>query len=248
MEEMSEQRIALITGASRGIGRACAHALSQAGFKVALAARAVDKLEELAGEIRANGREAYVTALDLASAESIKEAVKKTAVEFGPVGVLVNNGGITKDGLAMRMSREDWDAVIQTNLTGSFLCTQAVIPGMLKARWGRIINIASVVGEMGNAGQANYVASKAGLIGLTKALAREIASRNVTVNAVAAGFIETDMTGVLGEEVKKRLLEAIPLGRMGASEDIAAAVAFLASDAAGYITGHVLDVNGGMYM
>jgi 3-oxoacyl-[acyl-carrier protein] reductase len=248
MEEMSEQRIALITGASRGIGRACAHALSHAGFKVALAARAVDKLEELAGEIRANGREAYVTALDLASAESIKEAVKKTAVEFGPVGVLVNNGGITKDGLAMRMSREDWDAVIQTNLTGSFLCTQAVIPGMLKARWGRIINIASVVGEMGNAGQANYVASKAGLIGLTKALAREIASRNVTVNAVAPGFIETDMTGVLGEEVKKKLLEAIPLGRMGASEDIAAAVAFLASDAAGYITGHVLDVNGGMYM
>lgn len=246
-KEMS-QRVAFITGASRGIGRACALALSEAGFRVALAARAVDKLEELAAELRAQGREAYVTPLDLASADSIKEAIKKTATEFGPIAVLVNNAGITKDGLAMRMRRDDWDAVIATNLTGAFLCCQAVMPGMLKERWGRIINVSSVVGQMGNAGQANYVASKAGLIGLTKALAREIASRNVTVNAVAPGFIETDMTGVLGDDVRAKLLEQIPLGRMGKGGEIAAAVAFLASEGAAYITGHVLDVNGGMYM
>ena len=245
---MSEQRVAFITGASRGIGRACAVALSNAGFRVAVAARAVDKLEELAAELRAQGRQVYVAPIDLASGDSIKEAIKRTAAEFGPIAVLINNAGITKDGLAMRMSRDDWDAVIQTNLTGAFLCCQAVMPAMLKARWGRIINVSSVVGQMGNAGQANYVASKAGVIGLTKALAREIASRTVTVNAVAPGFIETDMTGVLGDEVKKKLLEAIPLGRMGTGQEIAAAVAFLASDAAGYITGHVLDVNGGMYM
>jgi len=245
---MSDQRVAFVTGASRGIGRACAIALSSAGFRVALAARAVDKLEELAAELRAQGREVFVTPLDLASADSIKDAFKRTTAEFGPIAVLVNNAGITKDGLAMRMSRDDWDAVIQTNLTGAFLCCQAVMPAMLKARWGRIINVSSVVGQMGNAGQANYVASKAGLIGLTKALAREIASRTVTVNAVAPGFIETDMTGVLGDDVKKKLLEAIPLGRMGSADDIAAAVAFLASDAAVYITGHVLDVDGGMYM
>ena len=242
------QRVAFITGASRGIGRACALALSEAGFRVAIAARAVDKLEEVAAELREKGRDVFVVPIDLASGDSIKEAIKKTAAEFGPVAVLVNNAGITKDGLAMRMRREDWDTVIQTNLTGAFLCCQAVMPAMLKERWGRIINISSVVGQMGNAGQANYVASKAGLIGLTKALAREIASRNVTVNAVAPGFVETDMTGVLGDDVKTKLLEAIPLGRMGKSEDIAAAVRFLASDAAGYITGHVLDVNGGMYM
>jgi len=242
------QRVAFITGASRGIGRACAVQLAQAGFRVALAARAVDKLEELAAELKAQGHEAYVTPIDLASGDSIKEAFKKTAAEFGPVGVLVNNAGITKDGLAMRMRRDDWDAVIQTNLTGAFLCCKAVMPGMLKERWGRIINISSIVGEMGNAGQANYVASKAGLIGLTKALARELASRTVTVNAVAPGFIETDMTHVLGDEVKAKLLESIPLGRMGTADDIAAAVGYLASDAAAYITGHVLDVNGGMYM
>ena len=242
------QRVAFITGASRGIGRACALALSEAGFRVAIAARAVDKLEEVAAELREKGREVFVVPIDLASVDSIKEAIKKTAAEFGPVAVLVNNAGITKDGLAMRMRREDWDTVIQTNLTGAFLCCQAVMPAMLKERWGRIINVSSVVGQMGNAGQANYVASKAGLIGLTKALAREIASRNVTVNAVAPGFVETDMTGVLGDDVKSKLLEAIPLSRMGKSEDIAAAVRFLASDGAGYITGHVLDVNGGMYM
>ena len=242
------ERVAFITGASRGIGRACALALSEAGFRVALAARAIDKLEEVAAGIRAQGRDVFVTPIDLASADSIKDAFKKTAAEFGPIAVLVNNAGITKDGLAMRMRREDWDTVIQTNLTGAFLCCQAVMPGMLKERWGRIINIASVVGQMGNAGQANYVASKAGLIGLTKALAREIASRDVTVNAVTPGFIETDMTGVLSEEVKAKLLEQIPLGRMGKGEEIASAVRFLASEGASYITGHVLDVNGGMYM
>jgi 3-oxoacyl-[acyl-carrier protein] reductase len=242
------QRVAFITGASRGIGRACAVQLAQAGFRVAVAARAVDKLEELAAELRSQNHEVFVTPLDLASGDSIRDAFQKTAAEFGPVSVLVNNAGITKDGLAMRMRREDWDMVLQTNLTGAFLCCQAVMPFMLKERWGRIINITSIVGEMGNAGQSNYVASKAGLIGLTKALARELASRSVTVNAVAPGFIETDMTAVLGSQVRTKLLESIPLGRMGTGNDIAAAVAYLASDAAGYITGHVLDVNGGMYM
>ncbi len=241
-------KIAFVTGASRGIGRAIAVELARGGAKVALAARAVDKLEEVAAEIRALGREAYVVPIDLASADSIASAFKQTAAEFGPVAILVNNGAITKDGLAMRMKREDWDAVIQTNLTGAFLCIQQVLQPMMKARWGRIINVASVVGEMGNAGQANYVAAKAGLIGLTKAMAREIASRSITVNAVAPGFIDTDMTAVLSPEVKDRMMSAIPLARFGKPEDVAGAVCFLASEAAGYITGHVLDVNGGMYM
>lgn len=241
-------KIAFVTGASRGIGRAIAVELARGGAKVALAARAVDKLEEVAAEIRALGREAYVVPIDLASADSIASAFKQTAAEFGPVAILVNNGAITKDGLAMRMKREDWDAVIQTNLTGAFLCIQQVLQPMMKARWGRIINVASVVGEMGNAGQANYVAAKAGLIGLTKAMAREIASRSITVNAVAPGFIDTDMTAVLSPEVKDRMMSAIPLARFGKPEDVAGAVRFLASEAAGYVTGHVLDVNGGMYM
>lgn len=241
-------KIAFVTGASRGIGRAIAVELARGGAKVALAARAVDKLEEVAAEIRALGRDAYVVPIDLASADSIASAFKQTAAEFGPVAILVNNGAITKDGLAMRMKREDWDAVIQTNLTGAFLCIQQVLQPMMKARWGRIINVASVVGEMGNAGQANYVAAKAGLIGLTKAMAREIASRSITVNAVAPGFIDTDMTAVLSPEVKDRMMSAIPLARFGKPEDVAGAVCFLASETAGYITGHVLDVNGGMYM
>ena len=241
-------RIALVTGASRGIGRACAVALAEAGYRVAIAARSLDKLEELAGELRGKGAEVFVVELDLASPESIKEAFAKVAKEFGPIAVLVNNAGITKDGLAMRMKKDDWDTVINTNLTGAFLCSQQVLNGMLKERWGRIINISSVVGETGNAGQTNYVASKAGLIGLTKALAKEIASRNVTVNAVAPGFIETDMTAVLSEDLKGKLLEQIPMKRLGQAGDIAEAVKFLASEHAGYITGHVLDVNGGMYM
>jgi 3-oxoacyl-[acyl-carrier protein] reductase len=241
-------RTAFITGASRGIGLACAKALAAAGHKVVLAARNLDKLEEAAAEIRASGGEALVVTIDLSSPESIQESIKKAIAEAGPIHILVNNAGVTKDGLSMRMKLEDFTSVIQTNLTGAFLCAQGVMPGMMKERWGRIINIASVVGEMGNAGQANYVSSKAGLIGLTKSLAQELASRNITVNAVTPGFIETDMTAVLSDEVKEKMLNVIPLKRFGKPEDIAAAVAFLAGETSSYITGNVLKVNGGMYM
>jgi 3-oxoacyl-[acyl-carrier protein] reductase len=241
-------RVAFVSGASRGIGKACALALSAAGNRVVLAARNTDKLEEVAAEIRSKGGDAHVTQLELSSIDSIKEAFARASKDFGRIDILVNNAGVTRDGLAIRMKKEDWDVVINTNLSGSFFAIQQVLHGMMKERWGRIINITSVVGEAGNAGQVNYSASKAGLIGATKSLAQEIASRGVTVNAVAPGFIETDMTSVLSPELKEKVLAGIPLKRMGAPEDIAAAVAFLASDAAGYITGHVLDVNGGMYM
>lgn len=241
-------RIAFVTGASRGIGRACAIALSQAGARVVLAARTREKLEEAAAEIRAAGREAYCVEIDLSSEDSIRAAFAQTAKEFGAIEILVNNAGITRDGLAVRMKRPDWDAVIETNLTGSFLCMQQVLHPMMRARWGRIINITSVVGEMGNAGQSNYAASKAGLIGLTKSLAQEMGSRGITINAVAPGFIETDMTGVLSEDVREKMLAGIPLKRIGAPADVAAAVRFLASEESAYITGHVLDVNGGLYM
>lgn len=241
-------RTAFITGASRGIGRACAVALAQAGTRVALAARDLAKLDEVATEIRALGAEAHVVAIDMASLDSIKEAIASTAKDFGRIDILVNNAGITRDGLALRMKPEDWEAVIRTNLTGAFFAAQQVLQGMMKERWGRIVNISSVVGEAGNPGQANYVASKAGLIGLTKSLAQEMASRNITVNAVTPGFIDTDMTAVLNEEQKANMLAHIPLKRLGKPEDIAAAVRFLAGEEAGYITGHVLSVNGGMYM
>lgn len=241
-------RIAFVTGASRGIGRACALALSGGGAKVALAARQIEKLEEVAAEVRGAGGEAYVVPIDLASPESIKEAFGKASKEFGRIDILINNAGLTRDGLALRMKRDDWDAVIQTNLSGSFFCIQQVLPGMVRERWGRIVNITSIVGESGNPGQANYVASKAGLIGLTKSLAQELASRNITVNAVAPGFIETDMTASLNDELKAKITESVPLKRMGKPEEIAAAVKFLAGDEASYITGHVLDVNGGMLM
>jgi len=241
-------RTAFITGASRGIGRACALALAEAGARVALAARNNAQLEELAGEIRSRGREAFAVTIDMANAESIQEAFAKTATDFGPVAILVNNAGITKDGLALRMKKDDWDSVLSTNLTGSFLATQQVLHHMMRERWGRVINISSVVGEMGNPGQANYVASKAGLIGLTKALAQEMGSRNITVNAVAPGFIETDMTQKLSQEQKDNLVGHIALKHIGHAEDVAAAVRFLASEEAGYITGHVLNVNGGLYM
>jgi len=241
-------RTAFITGASRGIGRACALSLAQAGARVAVAARNVDQLETLAGEIRSAGHAAFAVPIDLGNSESIKEAIAKAARDFGPIAILVNNAGITKDGLAMRMKKDDWDTVIATNLTGAFLAIQQVLPGMMRERWGRIINISSVVGEMGNPGQANYVASKAGLIGLTKSIAQEMGSRNITVNAVAPGFVETDMTQGLSKELKDKMLANIPLKRIGRPEDVAAAVRFLASEEASYITGHVLDVNGGIYM
>ncbi len=241
-------RIAMVTGASRGIGRACALELAKAGAKVALAARQVEKLEEVAAEIRAAGGEAFVAPIDLSSHDSIKEAFAIVTKDFGTVSILVNNAAVTRDGLALRMKPADWDAVIQTNLSGTFYCIQQVLSPMIRERWGRIVNVSSVVGESGNAGQANYVASKAGVIGLTKALAQELASRSVTVNAVAPGFIETDMTAVLKDETKASVLANIPLKRFGKPEDIAAAVRFLCSEEAGYITGHVLDVNGGMYM
>lgn len=223
-------------------------ALSEAGARVALAARNTTQLEELAGEIRSKGREAFVIAIEMTSAESIQQAFAKTVQEFGRVAILVNNAGITRDGLALRMKKDDWDSVLTTNLTGSFLACQQVLQNMMRERWGRIINISSVVGESGNPGQANYVASKAGLIGLTKSLAQEMGSRNITVNAVAPGFIETDMTHGLSQELKDNMVGHIPLKCIGKPEDVAAAVRFLASDDARYITGHVLDVNGGLYM
>ena len=241
-------RIAMVTGASRGIGRACALELARAGDRIVLAARQTDKLEEVAAEIRAGGGEAFVLALDLASHESIKAGIARAAKEFGRIDILVNNAGVTKDNLALRMKPEDWNLVLQTNLSGAFFCIQQVISPMMRERWGRIVNISSVVGQAGNAGQANYVASKAGLIGLTKSLAQELASRNITVNAVAPGFIETDMTNVLKEEQKARITQGIPMGRIGNAGEVAAAVRFLASAEASYITGNVIDVNGGMYM
>jgi 3-oxoacyl-[acyl-carrier protein] reductase len=243
-----EGRTALVTGASQGIGRACALALAAAGARVTLAARNEAKLNEVAAEIATAGGTAAVFTLDISSEESIKACAKAAISHFGSVEILVNNAGITRDTLTLRMKRADWDDVLHTNLTGAFLMTQAMLSPMLKARWGRILNISSVVGETGQAGQANYAASKAGLIGLTKSLARELASRNITVNAIAPGYIETAMTAVLDDKQRESMLAQIPLGRPGTDAEIAAAVRFLASDDAAYITGHVLDVNGGMYM
>jgi 3-oxoacyl-[acyl-carrier protein] reductase len=233
-------RTAFVTGASRGIGLACAHALASTGARVILAARDAAKLEAASAAIPGS---TWVT-LDMSSQESIKAAFAKA----GPVDILVNNAAVTKDGLALRMKKDDWDAVLSTNLTGAFFAIQQVLHGMMKERWGRVINISSIVGETGNPGQANYVASKAGLIGLTKSLAQEIASRNITVNAIAPGFIDTDMTAGLSDQLKQNMLAHIPLKRFGKPEDVAAAVKFLASEEAGYITGAVLNVNGGMYM
>ncbi|HVJ09320.1 MAG TPA: 3-oxoacyl-[acyl-carrier-protein] reductase [Acidisarcina sp.] len=243
-----EGKTALITGASQGIGRACALQLAKTGARIALAARNQAKLEEVAAEIAAAGGTAGIFPLDIASEESIKSTAKAVIAQFGAVEILVNNAGITRDGLMMRMKRSDWDDVLNTNLTGTFLLTQAVMSSMLKARWGRIINISSVVARSGQAGQTNYAASKAGLIGLTRSIARELASRSITVNAVAPGYIETAMTAVLDDKQREAMMSQIPLGRAGTDADIAHAVAFLASPEAGYITGHVLDVNGGMYM
>jgi 3-oxoacyl-[acyl-carrier protein] reductase len=243
-----KDKVALVTGASQGIGRDTALALVEAGAKVAVAARNEEKLTVLAGEIAAAGGTALVVKMDVADAEQVKAGFKQVIEKFGRLDILVNNAAITRDGLAMRMKAGDWDAVIRTNLTGAHLCIQQALATMMRARAGRIINIASIVAQMGNAGQANYVAAKAGLIGLTKAIAIEISSRNITVNAVAPGFIETPMTNVLTDEVKDQLKTRIPLGRMGSARDVATAIVFLASDESGYITGHVLDVNGGMYL
>ena len=244
----SSTRVALVTGASQGIGRACALMLAARGAHVALAARNVEKLEAVATEITAAGGTAHAFALDVADEASIKACVKAVIERFGRIEILVNNAGITRDILAMRMKRHDWDDVLTTNLTGAFLLSQACMSSMLKARWGRMINITSVVGETGQAGQANYAASKAGLIGLTKSLARELGSRTITVNAVAPGYIETAMTAILTDEQRTAMTQHVPLGRAGTDVDVASAVAFLASDEASYITGHTLDVNGGMYM
>lgn len=243
-----EGRIALVTGASQGIGRACAVALAAAGATVALAARNEAKLAEVAAEIEAAGGKAAAFALDVASEESIKAGAKAILDRFGKVEILVNNAGITRDDLVLRMKRSDWDDVISTNLTGAFLLTQAVLRAMLKNRWGRIVNISSVVGRTGQAGQVNYAATKAGLIGMTQSLAREVAARGITVNAVAPGYIETPMTAVLTAEQTAAMMAAIPLGRAGTDSDIANAVLYLASEGAGYVTGAVLDVNGGMFM
>jgi 3-oxoacyl-[acyl-carrier protein] reductase len=241
-------KVAFVTGASQGIGRACAMALAEAGADVALASRNKAKLEGVAREIERIGRKALPLGMDVSSAISIKASVAETLGAWKKIEILVNNAGITRDNLLLRMKPEDWDAVLRTNLDGAYHCIKEILPGMVRQRYGRIVNITSVVAQAGNPGQANYVASKAGLIGLTKAVAAEVARRNITVNAVAPGFIDTAMTEKLPEEVRQKILSIVPLGRMGTDRDVAAAVRFLASDEANYITGHVLNVNGGMYM
>ena len=239
------QRKALVTGASQGIGRACARSLAATGLTVIAGARQADKLASLVAEIRAQGGEAEAVQLDVASQASIDAMAQSHAKD---IDILVNNAGITADNLGMRLKDGDWQSVLDTNLTGAFRCSRAVVRGMMKRRWGRIVNVSSVVGLSGNAGQANYSASKAGLIGLTKSLAQELASRNITVNAVAPGFCATDMTARLDEAQRAGILASIPMGRMGDLDEIAAAIRFLASEEAGYITGHVLNVSGGLYM
>ncbi|HXT50209.1 MAG TPA: 3-oxoacyl-[acyl-carrier-protein] reductase [Thermoanaerobaculia bacterium] len=241
-------KTALVTGASQGIGRACAALLARQGARVVVAARSVDKLEALAAEIAVAGGQALPLALDLAQPAQVPERLATLPAEWAEIDVLVNNAGVTEDGLFARMSLEQWERVITTNLTGAFAVTRELIRGMMRRRAGRIINLSSVVGLMGNPGQANYAASKAGLIGFTKALAREIGSRNVTVNVVAPGYIVTAMTDVLPEKSRQELESVIALRRLGTVEDVAAAVLYLASDEAAYVTGHVLNVSGGMYM
>ena len=243
-----KDKVALVTGASQGIGRATAFALSAAGARLAVAARNAQKLEALVQELILKGGEARAFTLDVSDPIQVKSVFQQAVAHFGKLDILVNNAAITRDGLALRMKLEDWEAVIRTNLTGAHVCAQQALGTMLRQRSGRIINITSVVAETGNAGQANYVAAKAGLIGLTRALAVEVASRNITVNAVAPGFITTPMTDPLPQKVKDEMLARIPLSRMGTAADVAACVAFLASEEAGYITGHILDVNGGLYM
>jgi len=241
-------RIAVVTGASQGIGRACALVLAEAGADVVLASRNVQKLEAVAKEVEATGRKALVLNVDVSNAESVKAGISKVLEAWKKIDILVNNAGVVRDNLLLRMKAEDWDAVLRTNLDGAYHCIKEVLPGMVRQRYGRIVNITSVVAQAGNPGQANYIASKAGLIGLTKAVAAEVARRNITVNAVSPGFIATPMTEKLPNEIREKLLTIIPVGRMGTDRDVAYGVKFLASEEASYITGHVLNINGGMYM
>jgi 3-oxoacyl-[acyl-carrier protein] reductase len=241
-------KVAVVTGAARGIGRSISLALSEAGANVALLDLKTDSLQGVFDEISTSGGEASMYACDITDPDAVTAVFSTIVEQHGALHILVNNAGITRDNLLMRLSSEDWEAPIRTNLTGAFNCIKAVVRPMMKQRSGRIINIASVVGVMGNAGQANYAASKAGLIGLTKSTAKEFGSRGITVNAIAPGFITTDMTADLPESTIQKLTENIPLGRMGKPEDVASAVAFLASDKAGYITGQTLLVDGGMVM
>lgn len=245
---MFKDKVVVVTGASRGIGREIALKFAAAGAQVVLSGRNEQSLQELAAEIEGAGGKALAVAGDVARTEDVEELFQKAAETFQRVDILVNNAGITRDGLLLRMKDEDWDAVLDTNLKGAFMCTRAAAKLMSKQKYGRIVNISSVVGEMGNPGQVNYCASKAGLIGLTKSVARELARRNVTVNAVTPGFIQTDMTDALPEKTRTELSAMIPLGRLGEASEVADAVLFLSSDSAAYITGQVLGVNGGMYM
>jgi 3-oxoacyl-[acyl-carrier protein] reductase len=240
-------RVALVTGASRGIGRAIAISLASGGARVIAAARGSNALATV-DTITAAGGAAELATLDVTDVASVEQVTKSAIERHGRIDILINNAGVTRDQLMLRMKRDDWDGVIAANLTGAFTCTSAVLKSMVKARHGRIINITSVVGETGNAGQVNYASSKAGLIGFTKALAQEVASRGITVNAVSPGMIETDMTKAISEGAHEEWAKRIPLQRLGTPEDVAAAVRFLASDEAAYITGHVLAVNGGMHM
>lgn len=243
-----EGRVALVTGASRGIGEAIARRLTQEGASLIAAARTVESLERLVDEVQASGGKATALALDVCDETSVEKAVKQALAAHGQIDILVNNAGMTRDNLILRMSKEAWDTVLRTNLTGAFLLTQAVVKSMVRKRWGRVVNVTSVVGLMGHAGQVNYAASKAGLVGFTKSLARELASRQITCNAVAPGFVSTAMTEKMEPEARERLFRQIPLARFGTPGDVAAAVAFLASEEAAYITGTVLNVSGGLYM
>jgi 3-oxoacyl-[acyl-carrier protein] reductase len=241
-------RTALVTGASQGIGEAIARGLSSRGARLVLAARSEDKLDALAGELRSAGGEATALSLDLAQPQAVGDRLGELPQDFAEIDILVNNAGITADNLFVRMDLEQWEKVLDTNLTGAYAVTRALARGMMRRRWGRIINVSSIVGLMGNAGQANYAAAKAGLIGFSKALARELASRNITVNVIAPGYIRTAMTEDLPEAAKEELETAIPLKRLGEVEDIAAGAVFLASEAASYVTGHVLNISGGLYI
>lgn len=243
-----ENQIAVVTGAGRGIGRAMALKFAGAGADVVVISRTQENSEKVAAEIRALGRKAWAHAVDVSDAAAVNAAAEKILAEAGKVDILVNNAGVTRDGLLMRMADADWDKVLNTNLKGAFLVTKAFSRAMLKARTGRILNISSVIGLIGNAGQCNYAASKAGLIGFTQSCAREFAGRGITVNAIAPGFIETDMTAELNETMRAEILKKIPLGSLGQAEDIAAAALYLAAASGRYVTGQVLTVDGGMTM